>query len=119
MAELLCDQYGLASSGQGAPGVWTVAIECPAPLDGPLEWVDEETIMGDMLREFRALEAAVDIPLRLEEFLPEELLSTPRAELADVTDDDRAELLWAASKMAVDLLDGEEEIAVASGSAGG
>ena len=111
MVELLCDQYGNASSLKGAPGVWTVAIECHAPLDVPQEWVDEETIMGDMLREFRELEADVDIPLRLEEFLPEELLSTPRAELADVTDDDRAELLWAASKMAVDLLDGEEEIA--------
>ena len=111
MVELLCNQYGNATSVKGAPGVWTVAIECHAPLDVPQEWVDEETIMGDMLREFRELEADVDIPLRLEEFLPEELLSTPRAELAAVTDDDRAELLWAASKMAVDLLDGEEEIA--------
>jgi len=105
MVELLREHYG-----QNKPGIWTVAIECHAPLDVPQEWVDEETIMGDMLREFRALEADVDIPLRLEEFLPEELLSSPRAELAKVTDEDRASLLWTASKMAVDLLDGEEEI---------
>lgn len=105
MVELLCDQYGHSS-----PGIWTVAVECHAPLDVPQEWVDEETIMGDMLREFRALEADVDIPLRLEEFLPEELLHSPRGELAAVADDDRAELLWAASKMAVDLLDGDEEL---------
>jgi len=105
MVQLLCEQYGHSS-----PGIWTVAIECHAPLDVPQEWVDEETIMGDMLREFRALEADVDIPLRLEEFLPEQLLSTPRAELAAVSDEDRAGLLWAASKMAVDLLDGEEEL---------
>lgn len=105
MVELLCEQYGHAS-----PGIWTVAIECHEPLDVPQEWVDEETIMGDMLREFRALEADVDIPLRLEEFLPAELLGTPRAELAAVTEEDRAQLLWCASKMAVDLLDGEEEL---------
>lgn len=105
MVELLCEQYG-----HGSPGIWTVAIECHEPLDVPQEWVDEETIMGDMLREFRALEADVDIPLQLEEFLPAELLGTPRAELAAVTEQDRAGLLWAASKMAVDLLDGEEEI---------
>ncbi len=105
MAELLREQYG-----RGVPEIWTVAIECHEPLDVPQEWVDEETIMGDMLREFRALEADVDIPLRLEEFLPEELLSTPRAELAAVTEEDRADLLWSASKMAVDLLDGEEQI---------
>jgi len=66
--------------------------------------------MGDMLREFHALEADVDIPLQLEEFLPEELLSSPRAELANIADEDRASLLWAASKMAVDLLDGEEKL---------
>ncbi len=105
MVEVLRNQYG-----QNSPSIWTVAIECHAPLDVPQEWVDEETIMGDMLREFRALEADVDIPLRLEEFLPEELLSSPRAELAKVTEQDRAGLLWAASKMAVDLLDGEEEL---------
>ncbi|MEM8947580.1 MAG: DNA repair exonuclease [Planctomycetota bacterium] len=105
MVDLLCGQYGV-----GVPGIWTVSIECHEPLDVPQEWIDEETIMGDMLREFRALEADVDIPLRLEEFLPEELLATPRAELAGVADEDRASLLWAASKMAVDLLDGEEEI---------
>lgn len=105
MVELLCQQYG-----HGSPEIWTVAIECHEPLDVPQEWVDEETIMGDMLREFRALEADIDIPLRLEEFLPEELLSTPSAELAAVAEEDRAELLWSASKMAVDLLDGEEEL---------
>jgi hypothetical protein len=66
--------------------------------------------MGDMLREFHALEADVDIPLQLEEFLPAELRNSPRAELAKVTAQDRAGLLWAASKMAVDLLDGEEEL---------
>ncbi|MGI9429753.1 MAG: metallophosphoesterase family protein, partial [Bythopirellula sp.] len=105
MVELLCGQYG-----HSKPEIWTVGIECQAPLDVPQEWIDEETIMGDMLREFRALEADVDIPLQLEEFLPEQLLSTPRAELATVAEQDRAGLLWAASKMAVDLLDGEEEI---------
>ena len=105
MVQLLCEQYG-----HGTPNTWTVAIECHAPLDVPQEWVDEETIMGDMLREFRALEADVDIPLQLEEFFPAELLSTSRAELAVVAQQDRAGLLWSAAKMAVDLLDGEETL---------
>jgi len=111
MIAQLRKKFGLREqNGQSQPSIWTVAIECRAPLDVPQEWVDEETIMGDMLREFQALEADVDIPLGLEGFLPEELLSSPRAELAKVTAADRAELLWAASKMAVDLLDGEEEL---------
>ncbi|MCG8324575.1 MAG: hypothetical protein MI673_03590, partial [Thiotrichales bacterium] len=96
--------------GHAAPSVWTVAIKCHAPLDVPQEWVDEETIMGDMLREFRALEADESLSLDLEEFLPQQLREGVWAELATVQQEDRAGLLWAASKMAVDLLDGEEEL---------
>ncbi len=96
--------------GHQEPGIWTVAIECHAPLDVPQEWVDEETIMGDMLREFQALEADESISLDLEDFLPEQFRENAWAELATIREEDRAGVLWAASKMAVDLLDGEEEL---------
>jgi hypothetical protein len=91
-----------------SPLVWTVGIECNSPLNVPQEWVDEETIMGDLLREFRKLEADPTIPLELEEFLPAEFSTGQFAEVALVADEDRAELLWAASKLGVDLMDGEE-----------
>ncbi len=90
------------------PGVWTVAIECDSPLDVPQEWVDEETIMGDLLRDFRKLEEDPTIDLALEEFLPAEFRETQFASVATITPEDRAQLLWAASKLGVDLMDGEE-----------
>jgi hypothetical protein len=83
-------------------------------LDVPREWYDEETIMGDVLREFRNLEESSEVPLELEGFLPEELRDASLAELATVAEDDRGALLWAASKMAVDMMDGEEELTVQS-----
>jgi len=107
MVELLREQQGDRS-----PAAWTVSIECDQPLDVPQEWIDEETIMGDMLREFRALDADVDIALELEEFLPKELRDGRRSKIATVCEEDRACLLRAASKMAVDLLDGEEELSI-------
>ena len=102
---LLREQHGRES-----PALWTVALECSSPLDVPREWYDEETIMGDVLREFRNLEEDTDIPLSLENFLPEELRDSPQGSLASVADKDRGTLLWAASKMAVDMMDGEEEL---------
>lgn len=107
IAALLREQYGHES-----PALWTVGLECSSPLDVPREWYDEETIMGDVLREFRKLEADADIPLALEDFLPEELRETPRGELAAVAAEDRGALLWAASKMAVDMMDGEEQLTI-------
>jgi len=109
ITSLLREQHGRES-----PELWTVALECSSPLDVPREWYDEETIMGDVLREFRTLEQDSDIPLFLENFLPEELRGTSQGELASVADKDRGALLWAASKMAVDMMDGEEELTVQS-----
>ena len=103
MVEVLRTRYAGRS-----PGVWTVGIECKSPLDVPQEWVDEETIMGDLLRDFRKLENDPTIPLELEDFLPEEFRTGSFAEVAVVSELDRAELLWAASKLGVDLMDGEE-----------
>ena len=100
--------------GHETPVLWTVDLECGSPLDVPREWYDEETIMGDVLREFRKLEKNSDIPLELGNFLPEELRDSPLAELATVAEEDRGALLWAASKMAVDMMDGEEELTVQS-----
>jgi len=103
MTERLRDRYG-----KQTPGVWTVDIESHAPLDVPQEWVDEETILGDMLREFRALENDSDIPLELENFLPDALQNEPFPEFAIVKEEDRELLLSTASKLGVDLMDGEE-----------
>lgn len=103
MVEVLRNRYAAHS-----PGIWTVGIECNAPLDVPQEWVDEETIMGDLLRDFRKLEEDPEISLDLEEFLPAEYREGSLAEIANVEPEDRAELLWAASKLGVDLMDGEE-----------
>ncbi|TWU26092.1 metallophosphoesterase family protein [Bythopirellula polymerisocia] len=103
MVDVLRRRYATQS-----PGAWTVGIECRAPLDVPQEWVDEETIMGDLLRDFRKLEADSDISLKLEEFLPAEYRDGSLADVAVVEPEDRAELLWAASKLGVDLMDGEE-----------
>ena len=107
ITSLLREQFGSEE-----PALWTVGLECTSPLDVPREWYDEETIMGDVLREFRKLQEHSEIPLVLENFLPPELRDTQRAELAEVTDEDRGALLWAASKMAVDMMDGEEQLTV-------
>ena len=109
IAELLREQHG-----RETPAMWTVALQCSSPLDVPREWYDQETIMGDVLGEFHELEEHDDIPLELEGFLPEELIGTPQAELAVVSGDERGALLWAASKMAVDMMDGEEELTAQS-----
>ncbi len=100
-----------AQRGQASPAAWSVAVQCDEPLCVPAEWYDEETIRGDVLRQFRELETQAEVGLELEGFLPEGLPADSLAELARVNVADRGTLLLAASKLGVDLLgldDGEE-----------
>lgn len=107
ITSLLREQFG-----QQQPAVWTVGLECQSPLNVPREWYDEDTIMGDVLREFRKLQDDSSISLELEGFLPPDSVGTTYKELAKVTAKQRDHLLWAASKMAVDMMDGEEQLTV-------
>jgi DNA repair protein SbcD/Mre11 len=95
--------------GKQSPAVWSIALQCEEPLCVPAEWYDEETIRGDVLRQFRELEAKAEIELELEEFLPDEARKSSLAELAKVSAADRGGLLLAASKLGMDLLSVEEE----------
>lgn len=103
IVEQLREQFG-----QLSPAVWTVAITCDAPLEVPADWYDQETIRGDLLRQFQQLESESDIPLNLAQFLPKDLLEDPLAELAEVADEDRSLLLLGASKLGIDLMDGDD-----------
>lgn len=95
--------------GKASPAVWSVAMECDEPLCVPAEWYDEETIRGDVLRQFRELEAKGEIDLELGEFMPEAHRKGALAEMAKVAAGDRAGLLMAASKLGMDLLSVDED----------
>jgi len=103
ITDKLRDRYGKQS-----PAIWTVAIECDEPLEVPADWYDQETIRGDLLRQFQQLENDSDTPLRLSSFLPDDLLEDPLGELAEVAEEDRGVLLLAASKLGIDLMDGDD-----------
>jgi hypothetical protein len=96
-------QYGHAS-----PAIWTVGLECHEPLCVPAEWYDEETIRGDLLRQFREMETKPELALGLDEFLPVGA-SGGVAELAVASPAERAALLLAASKLSVSLLGMDED----------
>lgn len=99
----LRQQHGTAS-----PAVWTVGIQCDAPLEVPAEWYDQETIRGDLLRQFQQFETDPDLSLQLLDFLPDDVRDDPLAQLAEVATEDRGLLLLGASKLGIDLMDGDD-----------
>jgi len=91
--------------GERSPAVWSASIECASPLSVPAEWYDQETCLGDFLRQVREFELHDDLPLDLRPFLPEALGNDPLAAIAEIDGPDaRGELLCRAAKLGVDLL---------------
>ncbi|QDS98928.1 metallophosphoesterase family protein [Adhaeretor mobilis] len=95
--------------GEDSPVIWSVAVECEEEIDVPGEWYDQETIMGDLLRQFRQLRSEPDTDLQLEEFMPAALREGAVATLAEVKPEDRDTLLLAASKLGIEMLTYDDE----------
>jgi DNA repair exonuclease SbcCD nuclease subunit len=91
--------------GERSPVAWSVSIECKSPLSVPAEWFDQETVLGDLLRQVREFESRDDQQLDLWRLLPEEVRKEPLASIARIESaPERAELLSSAAKLGVDLL---------------
>jgi DNA repair exonuclease SbcCD nuclease subunit len=91
--------------GERSPVVWSASIDCPAPLSVPAEWYDQETCLGDFLRQVREFEQHDDHELELREFLPAEIGDDPLAAIARIDSaEERRDLLCRAAKLGVDLL---------------
>ena len=92
--------------GQRSPAAWSASLVSESPLSVPAEWYDQETVMGDLLRQFRAFAEDESLPLDIAQFLPEGLAGDPLAQIASIGGvEHRARLLERAAKLGVDLID--------------
>lgn len=91
--------------GERPPFAWSVSLECRSPLSVPPEWFDQETVLGDYLRQVRAFELDPRLPFDLRPLLPDGIRDPELAAIARVDGDtERADLINAAAKLGVDLL---------------
>jgi DNA repair exonuclease SbcCD nuclease subunit len=94
--------------GHRSPAAWTVSLEAERPATLPDEWYEEDTILGDFLREVRKTER--DAPrMEVESLAQQENLPGSLTGLLTLRDADTAkDALWQACLMGADLLRGEE-----------
>jgi hypothetical protein len=91
--------------GERSPVAWSASLECAAALSVPAEWYDQETCLGDFLRQIREFELHEELSLELRQFLPDHLGDDSLLAIAQVDSAEvRSELLCRAAKLGVDLL---------------
>lgn len=94
------------------PLCWSVTLSCNSPVVPPAEWYDQETILGDFLRQVREFETDGKKSLKLETMLPSQLPAESLRSIAKVsTADDRQMLLESAKRLGIDLLTSPDAVA--------
>lgn len=87
------------------PLVFSARTECESAAQPPEEWYDQETILGDLLRQIREFESDPSLPLDLSELLPTDLPEASLRSIAKIRDrDHRSLLVERAKKLGLDLL---------------
>ena len=91
--------------GHASPATWALSLSSPSRLSVPAEWYDEETILGDLLRQFRGLEDSEAADLDLGQFLPAGQASGALARLGKVAARRREHVVDRAAKLGLELLE--------------
>lgn len=95
--------------GFGSPAVWTTGLTAEPPAVLPASWYEQQTILGDFLRELRESQADADKPLLLEEYLSEPQRAGPLAAAAVLAPGPQRErIVREVAMLGSDLLSGED-----------
>lgn len=101
--ELLADLQKQA--GREKPLCWTYAVDCPSRYEPPHEQLDQETILGDLLRQVQVLGRSEAFVLDLGGMLPKPLPDPALASMATIDGADaRNDLFNRAAKLGVALM---------------
>lgn len=95
--------------GFGSPTVWSLELTVEPPPVLPASWYEQQTILGDFLRELRRCREDSEDPLVLEEYLSESQRAGPLAAAAVLAPGSRREeIVREAAMLGCDLLSGED-----------
>jgi len=97
--------------GFGSPAVWSVGLAAEPLAVVPPQWYEQETILGDFLRELRQQQVDPEMPVTLEEYLAEPHRTGPLAAVASIAPGpERERILREAAMLGCDLLSGEDPV---------
>lgn len=96
--------------GRQSPSCYSFRVDCRQPYEPPAEWLDQETILGDLLRQIAVFRNSDAFVLDLKEALPKPLPDAELASLAEIGEADAKRRLFdAAEKLGVALMTEESK----------
>ena len=103
--EWLRDEFG-----RGDKGLWSTKVEVDTPKSLPLEWYEEDTILGEYLRVVGRYQSDESLKLNLHQYMPDAVKGDLMASAAHVTQERREATLRKAAMIGVSYLAGHKNV---------
>lgn len=107
--EWLRDEFG-----RGDKGMWSTSVDVEMPKSLPIEWYEEDTILGEYLRAVGRYQSDESLKLNLHEYMPHSVKGDLMASVGHVTRERRDITLRRAAMLGVNYLAGHKNIEEAS-----
>ena len=92
--------------------MWSVNLTVESPKNLPIEWYEEDTLLGEYLRAAGRYQSDDSLKLNLHEYMPHTVQSKVTAAMAQVSDRGREDVLRQATLVGVEYLGKHKELDV-------
>ena len=103
--EWLRDEFG-----RGDRGLWSTKVDVETPKSLPMEWYEEDTILGEYLRAVGRYQSDDSLKLNLHEYMPDTVKGDMMASVAHITRERRDITLRRAAMIGVNYLAGHKHV---------
>ena len=107
LLEWLRDEFGRSDRG-----LWSVDLTVESPKNLPIQWYEEDTLLGEYLRAAGRYQSDESLKLNLHEYMPHTVQSKVTAAMAQVSDKRREDVLRLATLVGVEYLGKHKELDV-------
>lgn len=99
LLEWLRDEFGRSDKG-----IWSVSLKVESPKNMPIEWYDEDTLLGEYLRAMGRYQSDDSLKLNLHEYMPQTVNNKVTEGMGLVSAARRADVLRKAALVGVEYL---------------
>ena len=97
--------------GRSDKGLWSVSLDVEAPSQLPLEWYEEDTLLGEYLRVMGRYQGDDSLKLNLHEYMPQTVQNKVTTGMGMVLDGNRESILRRATMVGIEYLAQHKEFA--------
>ena len=103
--EWLRDEFGRSDRG-----LWSLSVDVEAPSNLPIEWYEEDTLLGEFLRATGRYQSDESLKLNLHDYMPQTVNNKVTFGMTEVLQSDREEVLRRATMVGVQYLGKHKEL---------